>query len=132
MSHFTRVRTVIRDQVILEEALRLLNYQFQSGESLPIRGLEGKRVKQGQLVIDTGTRYDIGIQRHSDQTYSICADWWAIERNTSIREEEFVEGLNRTYALLTVKRQALEQGLIIEEEKILPNGEIELVVCERF
>ena len=32
----------------------------------------------------------------------------------------------------TVKQQVLEQGLIIEQEKILPNGEIELVVCERY
>ncbi len=33
---------------------------------------------------------------------------------------------------LAVKQQVIKQGLIIEEENILPNGEIELVVCERF
>ncbi|CAK0744517.1 conserved hypothetical protein [Gammaproteobacteria bacterium] len=130
MSHFTRVKTMIRDQTVLEEALRQLNYEFQSGENLPIQGLEN--VKQGQVVIETGSRYNIGYQRQADQTYVICADWWAIQRNTPIRQESFMEEINRTYAHLIVKHQVLEQGLIIEEEKILPNGEIELVVCERF
>jgi len=130
MSHFTRVQTVIRDQILLEEALRQLDYEFQSGEHLPIHGLDN--IKHGQVVIETGSHYDIGYQRQADQTYSICADWWGVQRNTKIRQEEFVEAVNRTYAHLIIKRQVLEQGLIIEEEKILPNGEIELVVCERF
>ncbi|CAK0759594.1 conserved hypothetical protein [Gammaproteobacteria bacterium] len=131
MSHFTRVKTVIRDKAILEETLRRLNYQIQVGDRVPIRSHQAK-AKNGQIVIDTGSNYDIGFQRQADQTYAVCADWWGVERNTSIREKEFIEDINRTYALLTVKNQALAQGLIIEEEKILLNGEIELVICERF
>ena len=131
MSHFTRVQTVIRDQALLEEALRQLNYQFQSGESVLVRGYQGNQ-ESAQVVIDTGSDYDIGFQRQADQSFAVCTDWWGVRNKTKLREESFLQEVNRTYAHLAVKRQVIEQGLIIEEENILPNGEIELVVCERF
>ena len=131
MSHFTRVQTVIRDQALLEEALRQLNYQFQSGESVPVRGYQGNQ-ESAQVVIDTGSDYDIGFQRQADQSFAVCADWWGVRNKTKLRQESFLQEINRTYAHLAVKRQVIERGLIIESENILPNGEIELVVCERF
>ena len=131
MSHFTQVQTVIRDQALLEEALRQLNYQFQSGESVLVRGYQGNQ-ESAQVVIDTGSDYDIGFQRQADQSFAVCADWWGVRNKTKLREESFLQELNRTYAHLAVKQQVIRQGLIIESENILPNGEIELVVCERF
>lgn len=131
MSHFTRVQTVIRDPVRLEDTLRQLHHRFRSGERVPIRGYAGN-TEYGQVVIDTGSQYDIGYQRQSDATFAVCADWWGVQGNTSLREQQFLDEVNRTYAHLTVKAQVLEQGFIIEEETVLPNGEIELVVCERF
>jgi len=114
MSHFTRVQTVIRDQALLEEALRQLNYQFQSGESVPVRGYQGNQ-ESAQVVIDTGGDYDIGFQRQADQSFAVCADWWGVRNKTKLREESFLQELNRTYAHLAVKRQVIAQGLIIEE-----------------
>ena len=131
MSHFTRVQTVIRDQALLEEALRQLHFQFQSGERVPVRGYQGNQ-EAAQVVIDTGSGYDIGFQRQADQSFAVCTDWWGVRNHTKLREESFLPELNRTYAHLAVKQQVIKQGLIIEEENILPNGEIELVVCERF
>ena len=131
MSHFTRVQTVIRDQALLEEALRQLHFQFQSGERVPVRGYQGNQ-ESAQVVIDTGSEYDIGFQRQADQSFAVCTDWWGVRNHTKLREESFLPELNRTYAHLAVKQQVIKQGLIIEEENILPNGEIELVVCERF
>lgn len=131
MSHFTRVKTVIRDRDLLEDTLRQLHYNFRSGESVPIRGLSGTTVS-GEVVIDTGCQYDIGFQRHSDGSYVVCADWMVVQGNTPIREHSFTQQLNQTYAHLAVKRQVLQEGLIIEEERVLENGEIELVVSERF
>ena len=131
MSHFTRVQTVIRDQGLLEEALRQLNYQFQAGERVPIRGYQGNQ-ESAQVVIDTGSEYDIGFQRQADQSFAVCTDWWGVRNKTKLRQESFLQEVKRTYALLAVKQKVIEQGLIIEEENVLPNGEIELVVCERF
>ncbi len=131
MSHFTQVQTVIRDQALLEEALRQLGYNFETGEQVTIRGYQGN-TELGQVVVDTGSSFDIGFQRQPDGTYQLCADWWGIQTDAQIRQEDFVQELNRTYAHLAVKKQALEQGLIIEEERVLENGEIEILVSERF
>ena len=131
MSHFTRVQTVIRDRALIEGTLRQLNYRFQSGERVPVRGYQGSQ-ESAQVVIDTGSGYDIGFQRQADQSFAVCADWWGVRNKTKLREESFLQELNRTYAHLAVKQQVIRQGLIIEEENVLPNGEIELVVCERF
>jgi hypothetical protein len=129
MSHFTRVKTVIRDQVMLEESLRQLHYNYRSGEDLVIRGYMGNR-ETAQVVIDTGCDYDIGFQHQNDQTFNVCADWWGVEGKTSIKQENFLNELNQTYAHQTVRKQVLEEGYIIEEERVLENGEIELVVSE--
>jgi hypothetical protein len=131
MSHFTRVQTLIRDRVLLEDTRRQMHQRFQVGERIPIRGYQGN-TDYGQVVVDTGSQYDIGFQRQADETYNLCADWWGVQGNTQIRQDSFTQELNRTYAHLAVKKQVLEQGLIIEEERVLPNGEIEILVCERF
>lgn len=131
MSHFTRVKTVIRDAVLLQDTLRQLHHRFQAGERVPIRGYQNN-TDYGQVVIDTGSKYDIGFQRQSDETYAVYTDWWGVQGNTKLREQSFLQEVNRTYAHLAVKRQVLQEGFIIEEERVLENGEIELVVCERF
>jgi len=131
MSHFTRVKTVIRDQVLLQDTLRQLHHRFQAGERVPIRGYQGN-TEYGQVVVDTGSAYDIGFQRQADESFAVCTDWWGVNNNTQLREESFLQQVNRTYAHLAVKQQVLASGYIIEDEVVLPNGEIELVVCERF
>ena len=131
MSHFTRVQTVIRDTVLLQETLRQLHHRFQAGERVPIRGYQNN-TDYGQVVIDTGSTYDIGFQRQADETYAVCTDWWGVQGNTPLREQSFLQEVTRTYAHLAVKRQVSLEGFIIEEERVLDNGEIELVVCERF
>jgi hypothetical protein len=131
MSHFTTVKTVIRDQATLVETLRQLHHDFQVGDRLPIRGFADNR-QYGQVVINTGSEYDIGFQRQEDETFSVCADWWGVEGNTALRERPFLDQVNQAYAHQTVKKQVLEDGYLIEEERVLENGEIELVVCENF
>jgi hypothetical protein len=130
MSHFTKVRTVIRDQTLLCEALRRQHVAFREGERILIRGYAGN-TEYGQVVADTGCAYDIGFQRQADQTMTLCADWWGVQGNSRIRQEDFLREVNRTYAHLAVRKQVEEQGLLIEEEIRLPNGEVELVVAER-
>ena len=131
MSHFTQVQTIIRDRALLEQTLRQLHYRFQAGQCVPIRGYQGNQ-ESGEVVVDTGSAYDIGFVRQADQSFAVCADWWGVRNKTKLSQESFLQEVNRTYAHLAVKQQVIKQGLIIEEENILPNGEIELVVCERF
>ncbi len=130
MSHFTRVRTVIRDQAVLADTLRQLHHQFQEGERVPIRGYQGN-TEYGQVVVNTGSAYDIGFQRQSDQSFQVCADWWGVQKDTQLREQSFLQQVNQAYAHRAAVREIREQGYIIEEERLLPSGEIQLVVSER-
>lgn len=131
MSHFTRIQTRISDRILLEEALRQLAHEFETGEELRINGYNNDTAV-GQVVVHTTGNYDIGLQLQDDQSYAICADWWGVQRTSNIKKDAFIQDLNRVYAHLTVKKQVLAQGLIIEEEKVLENGDIELVVSEQF
>ena len=106
MSHFTRVKTVIRDHVLLQDTLRQLHYRFQAGEQVTIRGYQGN-TEHGQVVVDTGSQYDIGFQRQADESFAVCADWWGVRTNSALKEESFLQQVNQTYAHLAMLGVAL-------------------------
>ena len=130
MSHFTRIQTQIREREGLLNALRDLHYAYRVGESLPVRGYytEGEKA---EIVVDTGSEYDIGFIRRKE-VYEAVADWdWGIERKTSIRQKTFVEQLNRQYAYNNIVHYVEERNLIIEEERTLENGDTVFILAER-
>ena len=129
MSHFVRIQLQIREREHLVAALRDLHYQYQEGENLLVRGYAGKQ-ERAEVVVNTGCQYDIGFQRQG-QAYNVVADWWGVQGNSPIRQEEFVRQVNRQYAYSLVHAQAREQNLIVEEEQRLPNGEVVIVLSER-
>ncbi len=129
MSHFQRIRTQIREQEHLVQALRDLHCQFQEGENLVVRGYAGNR-ETAQVVVETGSDYDIGFQRKAEQ-YEVVADWWGVEGNTRIRQEQFIQQVSRQYAYNLIRDQAREQNLMIEEEQVLENGDRVILLSER-
>jgi hypothetical protein len=129
MSHFQRIRMQIREQVHLVQALRDLHYQFQEGESLVVRGYAGNR-ETAQVVVNTGCNYDIGFQRKAEE-YEVVADWWGVQGNSPIRQEAFIQQVNRQYAYNLIRDQAREQNLIVEEEQTLENGDVVIILSER-
>jgi hypothetical protein len=129
MSHFVRIQTQIREREHLVQALRDLHYRFQEGENLLVRGYAGNQ-ERAEVVVDTGSRYDIGFQRKTEQ-YEIVADWWGVQGNTAIRQEAFVQDVSRQYSYNLVKDQVREQNLILEEEQTLENGDVVLLLSER-
>ena len=129
MSHFVRIQTQIREREHLVQSLRDLHYQFQEGENLIVRGYEQNR-ERAEVIVDTGSQYDIGFRRQA-QEYEIIADWWGVKGNSRIRQNSFVEEVSRQYAYNLIKNQAVEQNLIVEEEETLENGDVVLVLSER-
>ncbi len=132
MSHFTKIKTLIREQERLCEALRELHHQFRQGENLVVRGDRGN-TQTAQVVVNTGCSYDIGYQRQGDGTYEAVADWdYGIPREAApqFQKDNFLSEINQRYQRLTVREMAKVRGYTIESERVLPSGEIELVVCE--
>lgn len=128
MSHFVRIQTQIREREHLVKSLRDLHYQFQEGENLQIRGWEGQ--ERAEILVDTGSQYDIGFQRKAEQ-YEVVADWWAVEKDTEIKQENFIQQVNRQYSYNLIHEQAREQNLIIEEEETLESGDVVILLSER-
>jgi hypothetical protein len=129
MSHFLKIRTEIREREHLVQALRDLHYQFQEGENLLVRGFAGSQ-ERAEVVVNTGSNYDIGFQRKAD-AYEVIADWWGVQGNSSIRQQSFIQQVSRQYAYNLIHAQAREQNLIVEEEQTLENGDVVIVLSER-
>ena len=128
MSHFVRLRTQIRERDQLVAALRDLHYQYQEGENLVVRGYVGNQ-ERAEVVVNTGCDYDIGFQRKTEE-YEVIADWWGVERGSKIRQQEFVQQVNRQYAYNVIRDQAREQNLIVNEE-VQENGDVVILLSER-
>lgn len=128
MSHFVRIQTQIKEKEMLTRALRDLHHEYQEGENLVVRGYAGNR-ETAEVVVNTGSEYDIGFQR-KQEVYECVADWWGVEKDTSIRQQNFVRQLNQEYARNVVLDQAEEEYLLVEEERVLESGEREIILVE--
>lgn len=129
MSHFVKIRTQLREREHLVQALRDLHHQYREGTNLVVRGYAGNR-EQAEVVVDTGSAYDIGFRR-TGQEYEVVADWWGVEGHTPIRQGAFIQQINRQYAYHLIHEQAREQNLVVETEETLENGDVVLVLSER-
>ncbi|MCX6620688.1 MAG: DUF1257 domain-containing protein [Acidobacteria bacterium] len=129
MSHFVRIRTQIREREHLVQALRDLHYRFQEGQNIVVRGFAGNR-ETADVVVDTGSKYDIGFRRQAEE-FEVIADWWGVETSTKIRQQTFLAQVSQRYAYNLVKEQAREQYLMVEEEQELENGDVVILLSER-
>lgn len=120
MSHFTHVETRLRDQAILRQALEQLGYAVAGAG--PVKGYGGQ-TEHADLIIDTGTDYDIGFVQ-KDGRIEVVADFWALR----IDQEEFVHQVTQRYAYLTVIAEADSQGWSKLTEEVQPDGSIRLVM----
>ncbi len=132
MSHFTRMRTKIRDRQTLTRCLEEMGHQVQEGGT--IRGYQGR--EKVDLRVTTGRGYEIGFRRTGDGSYELIADWWGV-RGTSqaqfTRElqqqfEEVQREVRRQYALQTVLEKSREQGFNVVEQQEQEDGTIRVVV----
>ncbi len=135
MSHFTRVKTVIKDRDWLATALRQMGFPEVEvhDQAQHLYGYQGDRREQTAEVI-VRRQYvgrasnDLGFKENHEGAYDAIIS----EYDRRQYDDQWLGQLNQRYAHLAVKQQVLEQGLIIEEERVLENGEIEILVCERF
>lgn len=135
MSHYTCVKTLIQEQKCLVNTLADMGFrEVESHEKAQhLYGYQGDiRPQTAEVIIRREhvgrLSNDIGFNKNENGVFDAIISEFDRQRYGN----EWLNELNRRYAHLTVKAQVLEQGLIIEEERVLDNGEIELVVCERF
>lgn len=73
MSHFTSVKTQIRNISLLDETMKALG--LQKVERKTVNGYRGQRTSADH-VWRVDSKYDVGAIKNADGTYDLVADWW--------------------------------------------------------
>ena len=120
MSHITRVKTQLKDGLILRKALRKLGYQIKeraSKESGKAKGLEFT-ARRGN------TR--IGFKRSSENkaVYEMLADWEAMTEH----QEEVPTAIYQIYSQEKIMDFARVKGYSLMKNRMNEKGQIEIVL----
>jgi hypothetical protein len=130
VSHFTKVKSKIKNLTFLKKALTSLGYAFQeaeAGQTLEIKGWEGEKTK-AVLEINPGCSYGIGVIVNEDETCELVADWWAIETYTERKQEDFVKEITKQYAYETVMDKVKKAGYSTVTEEQDDKDQIHIVL----
>ena len=118
MSHFTKVKTKMRDLVALKKALDDLGYTYtesESGEAF-VKGYQGDSTTAA-LSIHASRTYDIGVQIGENEV-ELVADWWGVETTRGVTEEEFVKSLKQRYTYHKVMSELEGRGYTVVSEEV--------------
>ena len=125
MSHFSTIKTELRDRQSLLEALEDLGHGPRQG-SLMVRGYRGQTV-EAQLAVAQANGADIGFRLNPETgSYELVTDLdlW----NQAVPVERFLAQLNQRYALRSILAATDEEGFQVSEQAQQQDGCIELVV----
>ena len=125
MSHFSRIKTKIKNKPELEEALLLLQYDVKEDQELKVTGSHG--IKHETVTADLAIGGDVGFRLNPmTNEYELVADLetW----NQSIPVERFLDKVNQQYARMTIHNQVKKMGFKVEEEWEMEDNSIELTV----
>ncbi len=125
MSHFSQIRTKIRDLASLEAALSDLGTDWKAGPRA-VRGYQGQ-VQTAAVVIEQDNGYDVGFRLNpATQEYELVADLQYWQQPLSV--DGFLNQVSQRYALHTVMATTAQQGFQVAEQQTTEDGAIRLVV----
>ena len=125
MSHFSTIKTKIKNKPELLEALQLLQYDVTEDQELRVTGSHGIGHETVEAEVAIGK--DIGF-RMNPRTgdYELVADLetW----NQPVPVERFIDKVTQQYARVTVRNTVKKLGFEVEEEWEMNDNSIELTV----
>ena len=125
MSHFSRIKTKIKNKPELQEALLLLQYDVKEDQELKVTGSHG--IKHETVTADLAIGGDVGFRLNPmTNEYELVADLetW----NQPIPVERFLDKVNQQYARMSIHNQVKKLGFQVEEEWEMEDNSIELTV----
>ena len=122
MSHFSTIKTKIKNKPELLEALQLLQYDVQEDQEL-INPLNHQHEK---VKVDVSIGNDIGFRLNSNGEYELVTDiqTW----KDPVPPKRFIEKVTQQYARMTIHNQIKNDGFQVLEEWEMDDNSIELVV----
>lgn len=125
MSHFSQIKTKIRNLDSLKVALTDLGADWKAGPS-PVRGYQ-EQTQTADVVIPQTNGYDIGFRRNSETSdYELVADLQYWQQPLTV--EGFLNQVTQRYAYNTVLAETAQQGFRLSEEQVREDGSVRLVV----
>jgi len=125
MSHFSTVKTELRDREALKDALADLGHKPHEGQ-LSVRGYRGQ-TETADLAIAQSNGADIGFRLNpSTHCYELVTDLELWKQPVPV--ERFLALVNQRYALKTILATTAEEGFQVTEQTSNQDGTIELVV----
>ena len=125
MSHFSTVKTELRDLTSLVDALGDMGHEPRQGE-LQVRGYRGQTVT-AQLAVAQDNGSDIGFRWNAASgSYELVTDLDLWQQPVPV--ERFLAQLNQRYALRSILAATAEEGFQVAEQTNAQDGSIELVV----
>lgn len=123
MSHFSNIKTKIRNLTSLKSALKDMAIDWKEGPST-VRGYNGDR-RTAEVVIEQENNYDIGFAWNGNE-YELVADlqYW----KQPLTVDGFLSRLTQGYAYHTIVNETEKQGFQIAEQQKNADGSIRLVV----
>ena len=125
MSHFSTIKTKIKEKPFLLKALEVLGHEVKQDQELVVGGTHGHNhpVVQADICIAT----DIGFRWCNDtQAYEMVTDIETWSLPTPPRR--FIDKVTQQYAKETILDTIKDQGFTVEEETSKVDNSIELTV----
>ena len=126
MSHFTCIKTKIKERSYLVEALDIMGHDVQENQQLIINN-PSHAEEHPEFLADVAIRNDIGFRLNKNTgNYELVAelDTWDLD----IPVERFLQKLTQQYAKATILAASKEEGFTLAEEYSSIENNIELVV----
>jgi Protein of unknown function (DUF1257) len=123
MSHFSQIKTQIRDLNSLQSALSDMEVDWKAGPQ-NVKGYQGQ-THTADLAIEQENGYDIGFSWNG-QSYELVADLQYWQQPLSV--EGFLNRVTQRYAYHTVLQETNRQGFQVAEQEQQKDGSIRLVL----
>jgi hypothetical protein len=123
MSHFTTIKTQIKDPEALRTASGELGLMFL--ENADARGFGGTK-RHGDYVIRLKGPFDIAVNRQPDGAFGLTTDWW----NGHVEQEVGKDygRLLQLYGVHKASREARRKGLSVLRQP-QRDGSIKLILA---
>ena len=126
MSHFTCIKTKIKERPYLIEALELMGHGGEENKALVINN-PSHAEEHPEFHAQVAIRNDIGFRWNKNtETYELVAelDTWDLD----VPVNRFIEKLTQQYARMTLYGTVKEEGFQVAEEWEMTDNSIELTV----
>ncbi len=126
MSHFTCIKTKIKERPQLIEALELMGHDIQENKQLVIANPDHGE-GHPEFVADVAIKNDIGFRWNKNtESYELVAELDAWDLDVPVNR--FIDKLTQQYARMTIHSTIKEEGFEVQEEWEMDDNSIELTV----